>query len=180
MTKTLSMVSRKNYKLSANEDFVIFLTSKLIACFNSGFTLKMKSKSIAYLLNGSEQIYWIWDLQDEVHSIWDLWIIGLQECKDNGFFEVGRAGNSFRSGPKIQIFRTDGCPSPDLTPRKVRGGVFNIPPLVVIQLAIAYNDDCHSKHVPRINLKYISYKKSKRRFSFSSIHHINSPKCVDY
>ena len=53
-------------------------------------------------------------------------------------------------------------------------------PLVVIQLAIAYTNDCHSKHVPRIDLKYISYKKSKQRFSFSSINHIYSPKCVDY
>lgn len=53
-------------------------------------------------------------------------------------------------------------------------------PLVVIQLAIAYKDGCHFKHVPRIELKYISYKKSKQRFSFSSINHINSPKCVNY
>ena len=102
MTKSLSIISHKNYNLSANENFEIFLTSKLITCFIGGFTLKMKSKSIAYLLNGSEQIYWIWDLQDEVHSIWDLWIIGLQECKDNGFSEVRRVGNNFRSGPKIR------------------------------------------------------------------------------
>ena len=72
MTKSLSIVSDKNYNLNGNEDFVIFLTSKLITCFIDGFTLKMKSKSIAYLLNGSEHIYWIWDLEDEVHSIWDL------------------------------------------------------------------------------------------------------------
>ena len=50
----------------------------------------MKSQSIAYLLNGSEHIYWIWDLEGEVHSIWDLWISGIHECKDNGFFEFGR------------------------------------------------------------------------------------------
>ena len=60
----------------------------------------MKSQSIAYLLNGSEHIYWIWDLEGEVHSIWDLWITGLQECKDNGFFEVGWADNNFQSGPE--------------------------------------------------------------------------------
>jgi hypothetical protein len=30
MTKTLSMVSHKNYNLNANEGFVIFLTSKFI------------------------------------------------------------------------------------------------------------------------------------------------------
>jgi hypothetical protein len=32
------------------------------------------------------------DLEDEVHSIWDLWIIGFQECKGNGFFEVRWGG----------------------------------------------------------------------------------------
>ena len=43
MTKTLSIVSHKNYNLGASEDFVIFLTSKLITCFIDGFTSKMKS-----------------------------------------------------------------------------------------------------------------------------------------
>ena len=40
MTKTLSMVSHKNYNLNANEGFVMFLTSKLITCFIDSFTLK--------------------------------------------------------------------------------------------------------------------------------------------
>ena len=57
MAKTLSMVSHINYNLSANEGFVIILTSKLITCFIDGFTLKMKYQSIVYLLNGSEHIY---------------------------------------------------------------------------------------------------------------------------
>ena len=56
MTKTLSMVSHKNYNLSANEDFVIFLTSKLITCSIDEFTLEMKFYSIVYLLNESEHI----------------------------------------------------------------------------------------------------------------------------
>jgi hypothetical protein len=56
-----------------------------------GFTLKRKSQSIAYLLNESEQIYWILDLEGEVHSIWDLRISSLQEYKGNGYFKVGRA-----------------------------------------------------------------------------------------
>jgi len=55
----------------------------------------MESQSIVYLLNVNEHIYWIWDLEDEVHSIWDLWVSGLQECKGNDFFEVGWAGNNF-------------------------------------------------------------------------------------
>jgi hypothetical protein len=42
---------------------MIFLTSKLFTCFIGGFTLKMKSQSIAYLLNGSDHIHWIWTLK---------------------------------------------------------------------------------------------------------------------
>ena len=51
------MVSHKNYNLNAKEDFLIFLTSKLITCFIDGFIFKRKSQSITYLLNGSEHIY---------------------------------------------------------------------------------------------------------------------------
>ena len=47
----------------------------------------MKSQLIAYLLHGSEHIYWNLDLEGEVHSIWNLWISGLQECKGNDFFQ---------------------------------------------------------------------------------------------
>ena len=49
-----------------------FLTSNLITCFIGSLILKMKSQSIAYLLNESEHVYWILDLEGEVHSIWDL------------------------------------------------------------------------------------------------------------
>ena len=35
------------------------------------------------------------------------------------FFEIGRVGNSFQLG---QLFLGEGCPRPDLTPPKVRGG----------------------------------------------------------
>jgi hypothetical protein len=58
----------------------------LITCFVDGSTSKMKSQSIAYLLNRSEHVYWIWNLESEVHSIWDLWVGGLQECKGNFLF----------------------------------------------------------------------------------------------
>ena len=81
------MVSHKNYNLNANEAFLIIFTSRLITCFIDGFTLKMKSQSIAYLLNEGEDIYWILDLESEVHSIWDFWISGLQKCRGSGFFE---------------------------------------------------------------------------------------------
>ena len=48
MTKILSKGSHKNYNLSANEGFVVVLTSKLITCLIDGFTLRRKSQSIAY------------------------------------------------------------------------------------------------------------------------------------
>ena len=53
-----------------------------------GFILKVRSQSIAYLLNGSEHIFWILDLEGEVHSIYNLWISDLQECKGNDFGQV--------------------------------------------------------------------------------------------
>ena len=52
------MISHKNYNLGANEGFVI-LTSKVITCFNDGFTSKLKSQSIVYFLNDSQHIYGI-------------------------------------------------------------------------------------------------------------------------
>ena len=72
MTKTISNGKSQKLNLNDNEDFVIFLTSKLITCFIDGFTSGMKSQSIAYLLIGSAHIYWILDLKGEVHSILDL------------------------------------------------------------------------------------------------------------
>ena len=87
MTMTLSMVSHKNYNFTTNKSFVIFLTFKLIACFIDGFTLRMKYQSIAYLLNESEHLDWILNVEDEVHSIWVMWTSGLQECKGNFIFQ---------------------------------------------------------------------------------------------
>ena len=48
------------------------LTSKLVTCFIDGFTSGMKSQSIVYLLIESAHIYWIVDLEGEVHSTRDL------------------------------------------------------------------------------------------------------------
>ena len=108
MTKTLAMVSHKNHNLNANEDFVIFFTSKLNTCFTGNFidnfTLKMKSHSISYLLNESKHIFWILDLRGEVHSIWDLWISGLQECKGQWFFRSWAGGQQFSVGSKKSGF----------------------------------------------------------------------------
>ena len=52
--------------------------------------LQKKSQSIAYILNGSEHIYWNLDPKNEVHSIWVIWTSGLQECK--GHVMVGGLG----------------------------------------------------------------------------------------
>ena len=84
----------------------------------------MKFQLIAYLVNESEHIYWILDLEDEVHSIWDLRISGLQESKGNGFFEVKRACSSFRSDPKNLDILDGRLPLPEPTsPEKFVGGV---------------------------------------------------------
>ena len=63
------MVSHKNYNLNVTQNFAMLSTSKLITCFIDGFTSKMKSQSIAYLLVGSAHMYWILDLEGEMHSI---------------------------------------------------------------------------------------------------------------
>lgn len=46
-------------------------------------------------------IYWILDLEDAVHSTWDLWISGPQKCKGNSFFEIGQGGQQVSVGFKI-------------------------------------------------------------------------------
>ena len=75
---------------------MLYLVSKLITCFIGDFNSKTKSQSVASLLNGSEHIYWILDLEGGVHSMWDLWISGLQECKGYGFFlKLGRRATIF-------------------------------------------------------------------------------------
>ena len=78
MTKPLSMVSHNSFNLNANEAFAMYLTSKLITCFIDSFTSKRKFQSIIHLLNESEHIYWILDLEDKVHSTWVIWKSNLQ------------------------------------------------------------------------------------------------------
>ena len=95
------MVSHKIYHLNINEEFSVSWTSKLLTYFIDGFTLWMRSQSIAYLPGESEHTYWILGLKVEVHSIWVLWTrrpSGMQTI----FFEVGRGrvGNVFQSHSK--------------------------------------------------------------------------------
>ena len=46
-----------------------------------------------------------------MHSIWDLWRSGVQECKGNGFFE-SRTGQAevFGQVQKIPVSLWDSCP----------------------------------------------------------------------
>jgi hypothetical protein len=136
MTKTHSMVSHKNYNLNGNERCVIFLTPKLITCLMvNGCTLKLKCRWIAHLLSGSEHIlYLILDLEGEVHSIWDLWISGLQKCKDNDFFEVRRDRHKFAVGSKKYWFLYGGCPCPHLPPQKACMERLNVCPEFLVLL----------------------------------------------
>ena len=99
MTKTSSMVSHKNYNLSANEDFVKKITFKLITCFIDGFTLKVKSQSITSLLNESEHIsiiFWTLKMKCIQYEICEK--NDLEKCMGNGFFKDGRDGHKVLVG----------------------------------------------------------------------------------
>jgi len=68
------------------------------------------------------------DLEDEGHSVWDLWTSNLHECKGNGSFEVGRAVISFWSGLENLDLYLDGwlcviLPPPKSTPGEGGGRV---------------------------------------------------------
>ena len=67
-------------------------------------------------------MYWILDLEGEVHSIWDVWISGLQECHDNGFSKVEQIGKKNWLGPENLDFSLGGCPSPNLPRPKSSSG----------------------------------------------------------
>ena len=90
MTKTLSIVSHKNYNLSVNEGFVIFLTSKLIKCFIDGFTLKMKSQSTAHLLNESKHVFWTLKMKRTQYGLYGQ--AAFKNARAILYFEVRRSG----------------------------------------------------------------------------------------
>ena len=74
---------------------------------------------------GIPTLYWILELEGEVHSNWDLWISGLKGCKSNNFFlKLDGAGKYFRSGPKDLDFFSEGLPLPVSTSlEKLVGGI---------------------------------------------------------
>ena len=126
MTKTLWMVSRKNYNLNANKGFAIFLISKLITCFIGSFALTMTPQSIAHSLNGSEHTYWNLYLEGEVHSIWDLGVSAFKNAREMSFLTYGMRVEIFGRNQKNLIFWAGGYPCPILTLRKVCEGEFNV------------------------------------------------------
>ena len=73
------------------------------------------------------------DLEGEVHSIWDLWVSGFQECKSNEFFQNRAGGQQFSGGSKKTFFSDRRLPPPDSDSPKSSwgGGVFKRPPLIV-------------------------------------------------
>ena len=123
MTKTLSMVSHKNYNLNAKWGFCHFLTSKLITCFIEGFTLRRKSQSIAYLLNGSEHSVYIgfWTLKPKCTQY------GLYGWATFKMLGSGRAkvGHARVRGPRLWLFWC--CPCPLLWHMQHSSGVFREP-----------------------------------------------------
>jgi hypothetical protein len=99
MTKTLSMLSHKNYDLNANEGFVTFLTSKLSTCFIDGFTLKMKSQSITCLLNKSEHAHiGFWTLKMKCTQYGLYGQAAFKNARAILFFEFGRSRQERRMG----------------------------------------------------------------------------------
>ena len=74
------MASHINYNLNVNQDFVMFLTSKLITWFIDGFTCGMKSRYlIAYLLIRNAHIYWILGFEGEVGRRGQQFLVGLRK-----------------------------------------------------------------------------------------------------
>ena len=116
------MVTHNNYNFTANEGFVIFLTSKLITWFFYCFNLKMNSQSIAYILNETEHNIldfgpWRWSA---LHMRFvDKWPSRIQE---QWSFRSRADGQQFSVGSrKFWFFCTAAAPARLYLPRKVRG-----------------------------------------------------------
>ena len=108
----------------------MFLAPKLFHALLTVSLLEKKSQLITYLLNGSEHIYRILDLENEVHSIWVTWTSGLQECKGNFIFRSQTERTTiFNPDLRINFFFVEVAQrnqfaglSPYPPPLKVRGG----------------------------------------------------------
>ena len=84
MTKAFSMVTHKNCNPSANDGFVIYLTSKLFICFIDEFTSKKEIPINCLFIQWKWAYIYIYmglDLENEVHSMWIIWTSDFWECK---------------------------------------------------------------------------------------------------
>jgi hypothetical protein len=92
------MGSHKYYYLNVKDEFVIFLTSKLITFFIDGFTFGMKFQSIAYLPSGNAHIYWISYLKVKCTQYKISSPTTLKNAKTMFFLKLGEASNNFIFG----------------------------------------------------------------------------------
>ena len=97
-------------------------------------------------------IYWILDLEDEVQSIWNLQISGLQECKGNDILEVRRAGKKMWSCPNNLDLSLGGWSCLNLPPHKIlwEGGLTSAQP----HIGNSYKKTATTRHI--IWLKWVS------------------------
>ena len=107
------MVSHKNYNLNVNEDFVIFLTSKLITYFIDGFTWNEIPINFIFLLIGSTHIYWILDLKIKYTPYAICNQATFKNTRAIFFSTLERNGQQFSVGFKNS---PGDYPSPDWTP----------------------------------------------------------------
>ena len=123
MTKTLSMVSHKNYSLIGIEGFVIFLTSKWIACCIDGSLWKWNPCQLLIYSMEVKIYIGFWTLKVK----WTQYVIcdkTPSRMQGQWFFKVGRACNNFRLDLENMSFLDGWLPLPESTsPAKfVRGG----------------------------------------------------------
>jgi hypothetical protein len=144
MKKTLSMVSHRTYDLKGKWGFCNIFNFQVNHMLYWWFHFENEIwVNCLFTQCKWTYIYWILDLENKVHSIWDLWRSGLQECKGNGFFEVGRGGRNFQSGPENLNFFVGQLPLPASTSPERLVGVRISSAITNITL---YEEDIHDNY----------------------------------
>ena len=117
------MVTCKKYNLNANEDFVIFLTSKLITFFIGGFHFDNETPTNCLLTTW--KCTYILDFGPWGWSALNMGFVGEwpSRMQEQWIFRNRTGGQQFSVG---SIFSREGCTRPVLTPPKVRRGVLSV------------------------------------------------------
>ena len=116
------------------------------------FHFDSETPIIAHLLNENEHIYWILNSEGEVHSIWGLWVSGLQKCKSNEFFRNRAGGQQFSVGSKKSLFsERAAAPARFWHSQKFVGKTLTSP--VKVEKQIGRREGCHV-HVERRTYAY--------------------------